>query len=75
MEIVRGKGRGARKKRKSESQKLTRDILFKKGKKMLRKERIFFCIIYKRFGGFFNVIFFFCLISQPLKVNERFFLM
>ena len=33
---------GKKKERKSESQKLTRDILFKKGKEMLRKARNFF---------------------------------
>ena len=73
MEIVRGKGRGARKKeRKSESQKLTRYFV-QKGKKMLRKERKFFFALFIKDSGDFLMSYFFCLISQPLKVNERFF--
>ena len=36
------KGGGKKKERKSESQKLTRDILFKKGKKCLGRREIFF---------------------------------
>ena len=59
MEIVRGKGRGARKKKgKSESQKLTRDILFKKGKEMLRKARKIFALFIKDSGDFLMSYFF-----------------
>ena len=53
------KGGGQEKKeRKSESQKLTRDILFKKGKEMLRKERNFFALFIKDSGDFLMSYFF-----------------